>query len=194
MNAQARDWLAQALEQQRNHTGGDYPLLLISAAPVFGFARMEKFQRIASELGLSAAALDLESWREGFKLLESSVMQTTCGVQSVTILSGDVHYSFSVTDQFKDVNGGRQIAVAQLTSSPVSNNPAAGIIGKGLLNVKDNEYPELIRPQESKGRITSLNNLGLVFFADDGRTEKHVLVARQRKVEKPKHVLTYQYS
>jgi len=189
MNAQARAWFEQVLRGQRNND----PLLLISASPVFGFARMEKFQRIASELGLSAAALDLESWREGFELLESSLMRATGGVQSVTILSGDVHYSFSSHGIFNNADRTVQRKVAQLTSSPVSNNPAGGIIGKGLLKVEDNEYPELIRPQESKGRITSLNNLGLVFFADDGSTEKHVLVARQRKVEKPRHVLTYQY-
>jgi len=194
MDGPARDWLAQVLQQQRGHETADYPLLLVSASPVFGFARMERFQEIASKLGLSPAALDLESWREGFTLLESVLMNTGSGVQTVTILSGDVHYSFSARDQFKNANSASVIDVAQLTSSPVSNNPAGGIIGKGLLEVEDNEYPDLIRPQESKGRITSLNNIGLVFFADDGSTEKHVLVARKRKVEQPEHVLTYLYT
>jgi len=194
MNGQARDWLNQTLQQQRNDLGEDYPLLLISASPVFGFARMEKFQQISLELGLSPATLDLESWREGFTLLESVLMQPASGIQAVTVLSGDVHYSFSALDQFKSANTAKAIDAAQLTSSPVSNNPAGGIIGKGLLEVEDNEYPDLIRPQESKGRITSLNNVGLVFFAGDGSTEKHVLVARQRKVDQPRHVLTYQYS
>jgi len=194
MNRQARGWLAQVLQQQRSDEQADYPLLLVSASPVFGFARMEKFQQIALELGLSPATLDLESWREGFELLESVLTQPASGIQAVTVLSGDVHYSFSAQDQFKSANTAKAIDVAQLTSSPVSNNPAGGIIGKGLLKVEDNEYPDLIRPQESKGRITSLNNIGLVFFAADGSTEKHVLVARQRKVEKPGHVLTYQYS
>ncbi len=189
MNAAARIWLEQMLQDADKHDA----LLLISAAPVFGFAKMEKFQQIASGLGLSAAALDMESWREGFKLLESSLMQSTDGVQSVTILSGDVHYSFSSHGLFTNTDHAAQLKVAQLTSSPVSNNPAGGIIGKALLQVENNEYPELLRPLESKGRITSLNNLGLVFFASDGSTEKHVLVARQRKIEKPKHVLTYQY-
>jgi len=193
MNGHSRDWLNQILHQQRNDQGEDYPLLLISASPVFGFARMEKFQQIALELGLSTATLDLESWREGFTLLESVLTQAGSGVQAVTVLSGDVHYSFSAFDQFKHANATMAIDAAQLTSSPVSNNPAGGIIGKGLLKVDDNEYPDLIRPQESKGRITSLNNVGLVFFAADGSTEKHVLVARQRKIEQPRHVLTYQY-
>jgi len=189
MNAQARAWLEQVLQSQRNNDA----LLLISASPVFGFARMEKFQQIALELGLSPAALDLESWREGFELLESSMMRATGGMHSVTILSGDVHYSFSSYGIFNNADRSVQLKVAQLTSSPVSNNPAGGIIGKGLLKVEDNEYPALLRPQESRGRITSLNNLGLVFFADDGSTEKHVLIARQRKSESPRHVLTYQY-
>jgi len=193
MNGQARGWLAQVLQQQRGHETADYPLLLISASPVFGFARMEKFQQISLELGLSPATLDLESWREGFTLLESVLMQPASGIQAVTVLSGDVHYSFSALDQFKSANTAKAIDAAQLTSSPVSNNPAGGIIGKGLLEVEDNEYPDLIRPQESKGRITSLNNVGLVFFSNDGSTEKHVLVARKRKVESPMHVLTYQY-
>jgi len=193
MNGPARDWLAQELKQQRNAEQADYPLLLVSASPVFGFARMERFQQIALELGLSPATLDLESWREGFTLLESVLTQAGSGVQAVTILSGDVHYSFSALDQFKNANASMHIDAAQLTSSPVSNNPVGGIIGKGLLKVDDNEYPDLIRPQESKGRITSLNNVGLVFFAADGSTEKHVLVARQRKIEQPRHVLTYQY-
>ncbi len=193
MNGLARDWLAQVLEQQRNAVQADYPLLLISAAPVFGFARMEKFQQIASELGLSPATLDLESWRQGFTLLESVLTQPASGIQAVTVLSGDVHYSFSALDQFKSANTAKAIDAAQLTSSPLSNNPAGGIIGKGLLKVEDNEYPDLIRPQESEGRITSLNNVGLVFFSGDGSTEKHVLVARKRKVEQPEHVLTYPY-
>jgi len=193
MNGQTRDWLAHTLQQQRNHAAADYPLLLISASPVFGFARMEKFQQIAFDLGLSPAALDLESWREGFGLLEAVLMQSTSGVQSVTVLSGDVHYSFSAHGVFSNVDQSVQLQAAQLTSSPVSNNPAGGIIGKGLLHVDENEYPDLIRPQESKGRITSLNNLGLVFFTDDGSIDKHVLIARQRKVEKPQYILTYQY-
>jgi len=188
MNAPARAWLGQML-QQRGHADS---LLLISAAPVFGFARIEKLQAwLRKKLKLSTATLDMESWQEGFDLLESVVAEEADDITAVTILSGDVHYSFSINGVFR--HDGRSVPVAQLTSSPVSNSPAGGILGKGLLVVKDNEYPELIRPQESKGRITSLNNIGLVFFTGDGRTDKHVLVARQRKIEQPKHVLTYQY-
>jgi len=192
MNGAARDWLAHVLQQQRDHSGEDYPLLLISAAPVFGFARMEKFQQIASKLGMSPATLDLESWREGFPLLASVLAQPACGVHAVTILSGDVHYSFSSHGSFSQ--HGQTIAAAQLTSSPVSNLPAGGVIGKVLLHVEqDDDYPELLTPKETKGQVTSLNNIGLVFFADNSSTEKHVLVARQRKIEQPKYVLTFQY-
>ena len=195
MNGPARHWLTQLLQQQRNNLGADYPLLLISATPVFGFARMEKFQQVASKLGISPATLDLESWRQGFPLLESVLTQPASGVREVTVLSGDVHYSFSSQGAFNSTAPDVQIHAAQLTSSPVSNNPAGGVIGKVLLHVEqDDDYPELMTPQETKGQVTSLNNIGLVLFADDGSTEKHVLVARRRKVEPPKHVLTYQYS
>lgn len=193
MNGQARGWLEHVLQHQRNYLGKDFPLLLISAAPVFGFAKMEEFQEIALKLGLSPAALDLESWREGFGLLELALTQTGSGVQSVTILSGDVHYSFSSRGLFANADQSVQLKAAQLTSSPVSNNPAGGIIGKALLKVRDNEYPDLLPPLESKGRVTSMNNVGLVIFAGDGCVDKHVLVARKRKIEKPNHVLTFQY-
>jgi len=194
MNATACDWLAQVLEQQRNHRGEDYAVLMISAAPVFGFARIEKLQQQVENLGIvSVAALDLESWQTGFASLESALMRSSNGVQLVTILSGDVHYSFSAQGSFNNADRSLQIKAAQLVSSPLSNKPSGGIIGKALLKVNDNEFPELLRPQESDGRITSLNNIGLVFFADDGSTDKHVLITKKRQSAPIKYALTYQY-
>jgi len=167
-------------------------LLLISAAPVFGFARMERFQQIAAKLGISDAELDRESWREGFAMLENVIAADRSGVQAVTILSGDVHYSFSSRGLF--LHDQRSIAAAQLTSSPLSNLPTGGVIAKALLHVEeDDDYPDLLPAEETAERITSLNNIGLVLFADDGCVARHILVARRRNSERAKRVLTFIY-
>ncbi len=192
MDAGSRQWLGQALQNHRDDAGKPFPLLLISAAPVFGFARMERLQKIAAKLGISDAELDRESWREGFAMLERVIAADCSGVQSVTILSGDVHYSFSSRGAF--LHNQRSISAAQLTSSPLSNLPSGGVIGKALLHVEeDDDYPDLLPAEETAERITALNNIGLVLFADDGRVARHILVARRRNSESAKRVLTFIY-
>lgn len=193
MNEPACSWLQQVLEQEQNRRGSHYPMLLISASPVFGFERMEGLQDIAVKLGLSEASIDLESWKEGFRHLESVLMKQTCAIKSTTVLSGDVHYSFSRYGQFYNADKSRQIKAVQLTSSPISNKPTGGIVGKALLRVKDGEYPNMKRPQRSKAVVTSLNQLGLVYFSDDGTTEKHVLLSRKSRSDDPEHALVYKF-
>ncbi|OIO70755.1 MAG: hypothetical protein AUJ57_08125 [Zetaproteobacteria bacterium CG1_02_53_45] len=194
MNRQARSWLQQMLEQEKQGRGEDFPLLLVSASPVFGFSRMEKLQDLADRLGLDASAIDKESWKEGFAQLEAVITQPSCGIAAVTVLSGDVHYSFAVSDYFQSADKSRRIGVGQLTSSPISNRPAGGFIGKNLLKVKAGEYPELVRPEESRhSTVTSLNQIALASFDQTGATDRHVLVARKSRGGEAEYTLTYRF-
>jgi hypothetical protein len=102
------------------------PLIIISPTPVIGFEFIEntvsKFSYPLKMLGARVeTVLDVEAWKYNGKGLTHFFNQLSdWNPKPCMILSGDVHYSFSVNSSvlFSD---GQPIKVKQITSSPLKN-------------------------------------------------------------------------
>ncbi len=111
------------------------PIIIVSAAPVFGLLVMELGQSVTMWLGEnklrwgdSAVNLDREQWRNNQAGLAAFLrfIIDQLAPQYCVFLSGDVHYGFSAgVDYFLDpipvVNQGRYGRFVQLTSSALKN-------------------------------------------------------------------------
>ncbi|HKU83845.1 MAG TPA: hypothetical protein VJP58_07365 [Candidatus Nitrosocosmicus sp.] len=115
------------------------PLVIISPTPVFGFEHAESVQRFLTSIS-GTYKWDLETWRAnetGFiKFL--TFVSTTFSPDYCVILSGDVHYAFTMKARFdlfntKDDPGiafdlkndaaiQSSLLLAQLTASPLRSN------------------------------------------------------------------------
>ncbi|HWK24856.1 MAG TPA: hypothetical protein VNS08_17720 [Ureibacillus sp.] len=102
------------------------PLIIVSPTPVIGFDFIEKAMLqilpILSKMGVHVQTIfDVEAWRYNGKGLTNLLNQLAKWEPSNTIiLSGDVHYSFSVTSSFSFPNN-KELQVKQITSSPIKN-------------------------------------------------------------------------
>ena len=102
------------------------PLIIVSAAPVIGFDLIEKailqFIPTLEKLGAHVQTIfDIEAWRYNGKGLTNLLNQLAdWSPSSPVILSGDVHYSFSVTSSFT-FSDAKEMRVKQLTASPIKN-------------------------------------------------------------------------
>lgn len=85
--------LQQLLKKQNKNL----PLVLIAAAPVFGFKFIEDLQNAVSAVA-GPYFLDLESWSANRRHL--MLFLQLMGDQNVVLLSGDVHYAFTSTVKF----------------------------------------------------------------------------------------------
>ena len=85
--------LATLLKNQRR----DLPLVLIAAAPVFGFKFVEDLQALVGAIA-GPYFLDLESWAANRRHL--LLFLYLMGNANVVLLSGDVHYGFTSTVKF----------------------------------------------------------------------------------------------
>ncbi|MDN4493556.1 alkaline phosphatase D family protein [Ureibacillus aquaedulcis] len=104
---------------------GDF-LIIVSPTPVIGFDLIEKwivqFLPILEKLGAHVQTIfDVEAWRYNGKGLTNFLKQLTewCPKNPV-ILSGDVHYSFSVSSRFTFTDR-NEMDIKQITSSPIKN-------------------------------------------------------------------------
>jgi hypothetical protein len=127
-------------------------LVVISGAPVFGFDVIEGAQETAVEvadkwdrywkqkarLNVFAARLgtaryeaslgaDYESWFSNKDASLNLLRALASKCQSVTVLSGDVHYGFSAVAKVAFDNTGTGIVVHQLVSSSLKNRPSLGL-------------------------------------------------------------------
>jgi hypothetical protein len=75
----------------------ELPLVLVSAAPVFGFDLVELGQKIVSTV-YTPYFLDFESWAANQRHL--MLFLQLMGDKDVVLLSGDVHYAFTSTIKF----------------------------------------------------------------------------------------------
>ena len=92
--------LSALLRQQ----GPSVPLVLVSAAPVFGFRWVEALQSFVSHI-FGAYKYDFENWaanEEHFALF----LKLLAG-RNVVVLSGDVHYGYSSTVRYTEFDSGR---------------------------------------------------------------------------------------
>ena len=98
------------------------PLLVVSATPVLGLSMVEDLQRFLDHV-TDAANLDFEAWTaslEGLGAFLGALLRLSPG--RCTILSGDVHYGFTTRGVFEQ--GGRSLAIEQLTASSFKNESA----------------------------------------------------------------------
>ncbi|MFC7684481.1 hypothetical protein [Ureibacillus sp. GCM10028918] len=102
------------------------PLIIVSPTPVIGFDLIEKVMiqllPILERLGTRVQTIfDVEAWRYNGKGLTNFLNQVAeWNPKSPVILSGDVHYSFSVNSTFTFWDE-KKICVKQITASPIKN-------------------------------------------------------------------------
>jgi hypothetical protein len=116
-------------------------LVLVVPTPVYGLESIEKGQDFAVTHRLLSGAgadfeschadpnsfLDIAAFLAGLTTAGSTLGDRRWQPELVVILSGDVHYAFSVSGSLLDVKaGGRPIPIAQFTSSATKNQAEAG--------------------------------------------------------------------
>jgi hypothetical protein len=139
------DWLTTellALRGRRDAEEGESsrPLspIFVVPTPVVGFAVVERLQGMLQTfasvlarfpgargkvLELVTTKVDIESWisnKSGFSSLMCELLHEL-GIEHCVFLSGDVHYSFTVSAMFQ--SDGKYLRVVQCTSSALSNVP-----------------------------------------------------------------------
>ena len=104
-------------------------VIIVSAAPVFGVQCIEAIQKLFTMFG-GALIVDAENWmahsdtqRRLFQILASS---TTAN--DITILSGDVHYSFVYDAIVTNSHTKQNIQVQQVTCSGIKNSFPAKLL------------------------------------------------------------------
>jgi hypothetical protein len=140
LNDEALDYIKKTV-YDAGYVRGD-PLVIISPTPVFGFELAESVQRFLTSIS-GTYKWDLETWRAnetGFiKFL--AFLSNTFSPDYCIILSGDVHYAFTMKARFDIFHSPRHsnqmalsirddddnllqnsLHVAQLTSSPLRSN------------------------------------------------------------------------
>nr|WP_106783161.1 alkaline phosphatase D family protein [Lysinibacillus timonensis] len=118
----------EALRKQLKNSGWKKgtPLMIISPTPIIGFELVEtivsQFVPPLQMLGVHVQTIfDMEAWRYNGKGLTNILEQLArWKPDPCIILSGDVHYSFSVSSSVSFANG-RTLKVKQITSSPIKN-------------------------------------------------------------------------
>jgi len=124
VNGQELLELGDQLQKTRWRKGN--PLLIISPTPVIGFELIEsivtKFSIPLKMVGISVETVfDMEAWRYNGKGMTRIFYQLSKWKPGeCIILSGDVHYSFSV-NSYITFPRGQQLKVKQITSSPIKN-------------------------------------------------------------------------
>ncbi|WP_449538182.1 hypothetical protein [Ferdinandcohnia sp. Marseille-Q9671] len=112
-------------------------LLVVSPAPVYGIGLIESFLTEyiypLRTIGVPVTtAFDFESWKyngEGFSELLYQIK--AWGPSDCLILSGDVHYAFTITTNIEFPDG-ENLRLHQFTSSPMNNMSFSGLQG-GLM-------------------------------------------------------------
>lgn len=102
---------------------GEHPLLVVSAAPVFGYPVIEFLQTRFAPLA-GSVVLDFERW---FERAFSRLLRLfrDAGVPEIVILSGDVHYGLNVRAEVLDREShATELAIYQLVSSGLKNESA----------------------------------------------------------------------
>lgn len=112
------------------------PIMIVSQSPVFGFEYIESVKDLLGKLSNNHYFWDMETWsanKKGF-LAFMKFLTTVIKPKYCVILSGDVHYGFSVKAKFtlsplnKDGSGGYSFDFIQLTSSAIKNTGAVNMI------------------------------------------------------------------
>ncbi|MES0370820.1 MAG: alkaline phosphatase D family protein [Mariprofundaceae bacterium] len=187
MNQAALDWLKAELDRAVSADGKH--VCLISAAPVLGLKAVEDLQGFLFVIGGSVAALDMESWNVGLDDLKTTIAATSKQPGSITVLSGDVHYSFMREGEFEH-HSGHKIPVFQMTSSPFHNKGMPMTFSDRDRLVQKGGF--VVSEEQVLGRsivISGINNLALARFDDDGKIIEQQLTTTL--ADNRKHYLSY---
>ena len=114
------DW--ESLTQLQHELYEQERAIIVSAAPIFGVKLIETIQKIFTFFG-KALVVDAENWmahRGTAKvILETFLDKRT--PNNITVLSGDVHYSFVYDVYLRSERHDQQARVVQITSSGIKN-------------------------------------------------------------------------
>jgi hypothetical protein len=124
--------LVKGIKYDRNK---NYPLIIVSPTPVFGFELAEELQEYLASKS-SVYKWDLETWaanENGFVRFLTFLIQVVAA-QHCIFISGDVHYGFTVSASFKlfekkHGKEGPSMSITQLTSSALKTTS----FSKGLV-------------------------------------------------------------
>lgn len=101
----------------KHGTSGE-PLIIVAAAPIFGFPPMEWVQRKIG--GVSATTADLEGWSSNPRnFIDAFDLFLDAGSSPLIVLSGDVHYGFEVVGRISTTS--HSVPFLQLCSSAMKN-------------------------------------------------------------------------
>ncbi|MFV1998578.1 MAG: hypothetical protein ACC641_11280 [Acidiferrobacterales bacterium] len=156
-------------------------MILVSAAPVYGFTALELVQLKFAKL--LAEKVDAESWignKTAFENLQnvfSRLFTSNC-----CIFSGDVHYAFNRMERLQSNAFGNTTNIFQLTASAINNRPE-GAFPKGLKSLQslsklknfNRLHSHYLWPKnEKKYFICGNTNIGLLQLKD-GQPETYIL-------------------
>lgn len=149
-----------ALAEDAGHSK-NYPLVMISPVPVFGFELQERRQKyLVGKVG--PYEIDFEAWHSNLRGLVEFMKMVIQELEPshVVMLSGDVHYGVNARAAFSV--GDREMPFVQLVSSGLKH---AGVLAKSGINVLGRmlkgrherlgweEHPEVSRLDFLKDRI-----------------------------------------
>lgn len=123
LNDEGLSSLLRLVKSVKFHRNKNYPLIIVSPTPVFGFELAEELQEYLASKS-SVYKWDLETWsanENGFVRFLTFLIQVVAA-QHCIFISGDVHYGFTVSASFNlfDKTYGKEdpsISITQLTSS-----------------------------------------------------------------------------
>lgn len=171
--------LQDTLSQLKHHPSA----IVISAAPVFGLKWIETLQQWASSWGF-ALAVDAENWMAHGGTARTLLNFLSAGSQHITILSGDVHYSFAY-DVVLRFRGGPRLW--QITASGLKNAFPKALLQQlaqsnrwlyhplsplNLFTKRRNLWVQPRQVRDSKGKqveALSHSGIGKVCFNEQGR-------------------------
>ena len=160
----------EGLDELEDYLHGKQSILLISSAPIFSVKLIEVIQRVFTWCGL-ALLVDAENWmshkQTAHRML--GIFQHQKTAQNITILSGDVHYSFAYDVRlrrswrifFSSQSKDKSVSSDELTSPNVWQITSSGI---------KNEFPDKL--------IKIFDRLNRIFFA--GYSPLNMFTQRRR--------------
>jgi hypothetical protein len=172
--------LASLEDRARQVSGPGAPLLIVSPAPVYGFGLVDELQANLSALSGEPYTYDLEAWRANMRgFLDFVACLQRVSPRCCVLLSGDVHYAYSISATFASAR--RTLPITQLTSSSLKNTGTKNkVLSKvRLLGRTDRTVGWNRRPRS--GRLEKL--LGQVSAGSVSRPDIHAVKKEIERIQ-----------
>ena len=169
---------------------GPGPVILVSAAPVYGLELQERRQKfLVGKVG--PYEIDFEAWHSNLAGLCEfmRLLIDELGLRSCVILSGDVHYGLNVQATFQ--HDGRALSIAQLVSSAIKHSGTVARTALHLLGAA--VRPDHARvgwdtpPEVERGRRLLARQVNTDAWADDAPVFLAPTVAERLVGDQPPH-------